>query len=73
MRKIATTFIALAAVAGMILLSGCGSTTHSRQQQAKKFGRVVSTNNKMFIDDMDKLLLIDQNSRLGKWHTIVIE
>ncbi|MBN2842378.1 MAG: hypothetical protein JXM68_04770 [Sedimentisphaerales bacterium] len=73
MRKIAKTILATAIIVSAFVVTGCESTTHSSEQQMKKYGRVAEVNRKMLADDFDKFFMLERNSRLGMWHTIVIE
>lgn len=73
MRKIARTTLATVVIASAFVITGCESTTHSGEQQMKKYGRITEVNRKLLVDDFDKFFMLERNSRLGMWHTIVIE
>jgi len=68
-KTIVIVFIALS----VVFIAGCDSTTHSAEQQRKKYLRIFQNDLKIVQDDFDKFFLLDQNTRLTKWHTIAIE
>ena len=73
MRKLTKSILALTLAVTVLALTGCESTTHSSEQQAKKYGRIFDVHKKMAVDDFDKFFLLDRGSRLGRWHTITAE
>ena len=73
MRIITKSILALTLAVTVLAMTGCESTTHSSEQQAKKYGRIFDVNRKMAVDDFDKFFMLDRNSRLSRWHTITAE
>ncbi len=73
MLKITKAILVMTFVVSAFMLAGCESTTHSSEQQAKKYARIMQTNSRMMADDFDRFFLLDGNSRLSRWHTIVPE
>ena len=73
MLKITKAILAMILFVSVVVLAGCESTTHSKEQQAKKYARIMQVNNRMMTDDFDRFFMLEGNSRLGRWHTIVVE
>ncbi len=73
MLKISKAVVLVALSLSVLFMTGCDSTTHSSEQQVKKYGRIWQNNAKIVQDDFDKFFLLDANTRLTKWHTIAIE
>ena len=53
-----------------LMLSGCQSTTHSKEEQIRKYSRMSTLYKMMMVDDIDKMLLMDRPSRLSEWHMV---
>ena len=49
-------------------LGGCQTMTRDSEQQIHKYSRVSELNRRMFAEDVDTFLLLDEPSALTSWH-----
>ena len=63
------TILSLLLLAGWVL-AGCQQQTLTRDepQQNEKYSRIADLNRRMFAEDIDAILLLDQPSDLTRWH-----
>ena len=68
-KNIIFTFLAVIMAVGFVS-GGCQSTTHSKEQQIRKYSRVSGLQSMMLADDIERMLLLDRPSRLSQWHVV---
>lgn len=51
-----------------VFVCGCQTTTRDEEQQIRKYSRISDINRRLFNEDVDTILLLDQPSHLTRWH-----
>lgn len=49
-------------------LSGCQTMVHTKDEQIRKYSRMSDINSRLLAEDIDAILLLDQSTRLSRWH-----
>ena len=49
-------------------LAGCAGVVHSGDERARRYSLINQAHRRMFVDDLDALVLYDRSSRLSQWH-----
>ncbi len=49
-------------------LTGCQTMTRTKEQQIRKYSRMSDINRRLFVEDIDAILMMDKSTQLSRWH-----